>query len=215
MFYDVAKIVCYDDLVQRLRIDGAFHWWRGKVAPDTPHTSGAPYPLDLIEAFSEIGRQFDSWIERTARGVEFVLLTDRGASTEFLVVYELPASEAFGQLPATVAEPGAPGFPAGQPAVFPIDGSATHLDFLTCQTADDGTHQVIATSAVLDKDQTEYRIQEVVFVLDPEADSYGQFVVVSSTSSAFAAIPTGASQPEPRGEPCWEPAPQSSPSSIP
>jgi hypothetical protein len=146
---------------------------------------------------------------------EFVLAVNQGASTEFVEVYELAVSEIFGRSAATVAEPGAEGFPPGEPAQFPIGGSITHLDFLTCDTADNGTHQVVATSAVLNQEQTEYAVHETAFVLDPSLEPpYGQLVVASTTDSTFAFDPTGQSQPEPRGESCWEP-PMTSPSPPP
>jgi Tol biopolymer transport system component len=147
---------------------------------------------------------------------EFVLQIQQGASTQFTEVFELPSSEAFGLKAATVADPGAPGYPAGEPAVFAMSGSVTHMDFLTCVG---GSHEVIATSATLNDSQTEWAIHETVFVLDPayhseqgKADGYGEFTVVSTADSTLTFDPTGENQPEPRGDPCWGQGASPSPS---
>jgi hypothetical protein len=150
---------------------------------------------------------------------ELILLTQRGASTEFVEVYELPVSENFGQQAATVADPGAPGYPAGEAAVFAMGGSVTHMDFLTCLA---GSHEVVATSAKLNDNQTEWAIHETVFTFDPAyhqersaSDGYGKFAVVSSADSTLAFDPTGENQPQPQGSACWDQGTSPSPSSTP
>jgi Tol biopolymer transport system component len=139
---------------------------------------------------------------------EFLLLAQRGASTQFLEVYELPADEAFGQQAAIVADPGAPGYPAGEAAVFAMGGSVTHMDFLTCAQ---GSHEVVAASARLNDSQTEWAIHETAFTYDPayhgyakgRPSGYGEFTVVSTADSTLAYDPTGENQPQPRGSACW------------
>jgi TolB protein len=152
---------------------------------------------------------------------EFVLQTQQGASTHFVEVYELPADEAFGHQAAIVADPGAPGYPAGEAAVFAIGGSVTHMDFLTCVGE---SHEVVATSAKLNDSQTEWAVHETAFILDPayhagkgRSDGYGEFTVVSTADSTLAFDPTGQNQPEPRGDPCWEQgtSPTGSPTAVP
>jgi Tol biopolymer transport system component len=151
---------------------------------------------------------------------EFVLQTQQGASTQFVEVYELPSSEAFGQEAAIVADPGAPSYPAGEAAVFPIGGSVTHMDFLTCV---EGSHEVVATSAKLNDNQTEWSIHETAFTLDPayqssgngSSDGYGEFTVVSTADSVLAFDPTGENQPQPRGSACWEEGAAPSPTAVP
>jgi Tol biopolymer transport system component len=134
---------------------------------------------------------------------EFVLLVDERASTRFVEVYELPASEAFGHHAATVLEPGAPGYPPGEPARFPLGGSVTHVDSLTCQASADGTWSVVATSAVLAEDESKLELHETVFVFDPKRIApYGGFTVVSVRDYEVATDLHGR-PPIPPGEPCW------------
>jgi hypothetical protein len=151
---------------------------------------------------------------------EFVLKIHQGASTQFVEVYELPSSEAFGQQAAIVADPGAPGFPAGEAAVFALGGSVTHMDFLTCL---EESHEVVSTSATLDDSQTEWAIHETAFTLDPAyhgpeqeiRDGFGEFTVVSTGDSMLAFDPTGELQPQPRGSACWDEGAHPSPTAVP
>jgi len=134
---------------------------------------------------------------------EFFLLFSAGASTEFVEVYELPASEAFGQHPAKIAPPGSPpGFPAGAPAQFDIGGSGTHQGYLTCATANDGTHEVLSTGTMLSNDQTTWKVHETVFTFSPGKDRAGLFTVVSARDYT---VPFDPNVPFlPPGDPCLD-----------
>jgi TolB protein len=145
---------------------------------------------------------------------ELVLQIGSGASTDRVEVYELPAEERFGQHPAIIAEPGSAEYPGGESAVFALGGSVTHLDFLTCITSEDGTLQIQATSYDLNKSQTEYAVGLTVFVFDVQ-NLDGEFVVQSSSDSTFPFDPTGESQPQPRGTPCWTEGGSIQPTSVP
>ena len=134
---------------------------------------------------------------------ELALLVELGSSTQFVEFYELNVSEAFGQQAVLVAPPGAEGFPPDQPAVFPLGGSVTHLDFLSCFQAEDGTNQVASDGAVLSSDQTEYAVHETVFVLDMTLDTlYGQFVVQSTKDYIVPFDPKDQTDFQLPGRPC-------------
>jgi Tol biopolymer transport system component len=137
---------------------------------------------------------------------ELVILVDVGASTQFVEVYELwhQNGEADFEGPALVIEPGAPGFPADEPARFAIGGSVTHQDFMTCRNVESGAPEVIATSGELSQDQTKWNVHETVFqfarILEPP---FGTFTVVSTRDYTVAFDPTGETRLEPPGVSCW------------
>jgi hypothetical protein len=135
---------------------------------------------------------------------ELILLVDTGASTQFVQVLELPPFPQGQTLGAssTVLPPGAPEYPAGDPAKFALGGSVTHLDFLMCQTAD-ATHHVVATSAALSDDQTVYDIHETVFTFAPVSEPpLGTFAVVSTRDYTAPFDPSGQTQFQPAGTQC-------------
>jgi hypothetical protein len=115
---------------------------------------------------------------------EFFLVVDAGAATVFLHVYELTVGERQ-KHPVDVAPPGAEGYPAKEPALFPYGGSVTHQDFITCNVGD-GFHSLIATSAVLDQDLGEWNVHETILSLDR-----GAFTVVSSRDYQVTHDPSG------------------------
>jgi Tol biopolymer transport system component len=137
---------------------------------------------------------------------ELAVLVDQGASTQFAEFYEVNASvegPAFGRQAVLVAPPGAESFPSDKPAVFPLGGSVSHLDFLSCFQAEDGTSQVAADGAVLSSDQTEYAVHETAFALDMGLDSnYGRFVVQSTKDYVVPFDPNGQTQFQLPGMPC-------------
>ncbi len=133
---------------------------------------------------------------------EFILQVDAGASTDFIQVYELPASEAFGR-PAIVAPPGSPPrWPPGEPAEFSLYGSVTHYHAVGCDLIN---NQVIVQSAALDSDQMRWSVHESILRFDPtDGEPFGQFTVVSErdyTEPAEENVGPG-DQFEP-GDPCW------------
>jgi len=91
---------------------------------------------------------------------ELGLVVDKGASTEFLWLLELAASER-GPVPLTVAAPGSPTYPAGQPVRLALVGSVRHYDFLSCLQA-----RLVATRAVLSSDYRTWHLKETVFRLN-------------------------------------------------
>jgi TolB protein len=194
------------------------------LVPDAGYPYDTPYALDVRWGGGTTGTAPLPDCQEVCRAVsaadldvdgsdEFILQIGSGASTQFLEVYELPKSEAFAHSAAATVSPGAPGFKTGRPAVFATSGSVTHLDFLTCETAE-GADRVIATSAVLNADQTRWDIHETVFEFAASPNPDGEFTVVSTADSTLAFDPTGKSEPEPRGSACWGEGAQPSPSST-
>lgn len=133
---------------------------------------------------------------------EFILKVGEGASTYFIQVYELPASEAFGD-PARTAPPGdPPGFPPGETARFAVGGSVTHYAALGCWQ---GNNKIIAEIAELNPQQTEYSVHETVLRFDPiDRPPFGQFTVVSRRDykERFDTEVGPGDRFEPGG-PCW------------
>lgn len=126
---------------------------------------------------------------------EFFLVVDAGAATAFLHVYELPIGPQ-PKHPLEVAPPGADGYPANEPALFPYGGSVTHQDFVTCDEGD-GVHILISTSAELDQDQGEWNVHETILSLER-----GAFTVVSTRDYQVAYDPSGDPLPVP-GDACF------------
>jgi len=130
---------------------------------------------------------------------EFVLKVNEGSSY-IIEVFELPASEAFGD-PASITPPGGPGFPPDQAAQFGVGGSVTAFAALGCP----GNNQIIVEIAKLDSKQSEYAVHETVLRFDPiDAPPFGQFTVVSTrdyTESYDQEVGPG-DRFEPGG-PCW------------
>jgi hypothetical protein len=136
---------------------------------------------------------------------ELVLLVDMGASTQFVQVFEFwnGLEGALGE-PSVVLEPGAPGFPAGEPAPFAIGGSVAHQDFMTCRSIEGGAPEVIATSGELTQDQTTWNVHETVLTFARILETpFGTFTVVSTRDYTVPFDPTGETQLEPPGDPCW------------
>jgi len=108
---------------------------------------------------------------------EFILKVDQGSSSFIIEVYELPATEAFGD-PARTAPPGAPGFPPDQAAQFSVGGSVSAFAALGCMP---GNNEIIVEIAKLDSKQTEYTVHETVLRFDPiDNPPFGQFTVTST-----------------------------------
>jgi Tol biopolymer transport system component len=133
---------------------------------------------------------------------EFVLKTQEGASSYVVQIYELPASDAFGD-PARTASPGdPPGFPAGETARFIVGGSVSHYAALGCWP---GNNEIHAEIAVLNEQQTEYSVHKTVLRFDPiDAQPFGQFTIVSTTdfNERFDTEVGPGDRFEPGG-PCW------------
>jgi Tol biopolymer transport system component len=92
---------------------------------------------------------------------ELAVRVSRGASTEFLTLFELTISEA-GPDPLEVQAPGADGYPAGEPAIFAVSGTVTHVDSLICSHVDD-YEALIATHAERSDETAGWNLREVVF----------------------------------------------------
>jgi hypothetical protein len=132
---------------------------------------------------------------------EFILKVDEGASNDFFEVYELPASEAFGQ-PATVAPPGSQRWPSGQAAEFSLFGSVMVFSALGCDLA---KHEVIQLDVGVNDAQTKYLVHKSVLRFEPTSSPpLGRFTIVSErdyTEPYDSAVHSG-DQFEP-GDPCW------------
>jgi hypothetical protein len=132
---------------------------------------------------------------------EFVLKIQEGASSYIVQVYELPASEAFGD-PAEIAPPGGPAFPPDQAAQFQVGGSVVGYWALGCSP---GNNQIIAEVAKLNSQHTEYAVHKTVLRFDPiGAPPFAQFTVVSQSdfTEPFDPQVGPGDQFEPGG-PCW------------
>jgi len=127
---------------------------------------------------------------------EFFLVIDAGAATVLFHVYELALGPQ-PKHPIEVAPPGAAGYPANQPALFPYGGSVTHQDFVTCDEGD-GVHILIATSADLDQDEGEWNVHETILSLDGEA-----FTVVSTRDYQVAFDASGEDPLPVPGDACF------------
>lgn len=132
---------------------------------------------------------------------EFILMVDKGASTDFFQVYELPAVEAFGR-PAIVTPPGSRRWPPGDPAEFSLFGSVLHFSTLGCDLI---KHQMIVQGVGVNEAQTQYLVHETVLRFEPvDQPPFGQFTVLSErdyTEPYDSSIGPG-DQFEP-GDPCW------------
>jgi Tol biopolymer transport system component len=122
---------------------------------------------------------------------ELFLDVHEGASTIFLEVFALPAGT-FDII--EVAHPGDESFPGGAPLRLPFAGSARNFFFVTCGPP----NQVIATSAGLSNDQTEWNIAETKFAFDGVA-----FSIANSTSFTLPAESEIPTTPSPEGDTCW------------
>jgi hypothetical protein len=137
---------------------------------------------------------------------ELWVIVDEDASSQTLEVFALPQSEAFGRA-ATVAEPGANGFPAGQSAGFRFGGSVKHYAALGCTAAES---EVIAESADATGNEGGYTVRRTVLRFDPiDTRPFAHFTVVSTSDEVVhlepGVLPGDAFEP---GDPCWiEPAP--------
>jgi hypothetical protein len=137
-----------------------------------------------------------------------VLEIDEGASTRMYVLLNVFPSEA-GPQEYVVAEPGAPGFPAGAAAFLPDGGSVTHMDFFRCQGGPYGgggdMATIVSTSAVLSQDQTTYTVTETVLAHGPNPGT-AEVIVVSQEAHqvAFDAFDPAH---DVTGEPCWSGSP--------
>lgn len=132
---------------------------------------------------------------------EFILMVDKGASTDNFQVYELPASEAFGRAVA-VAPPGGRDFPRGETAEFSLFGSVTHFTAIGCDLIN---HQVIVQSAVQKSDPSQYTVHETLLRFETtDSPPFGEFHVVAErdfTERLDEGVSPG-DQFEP-GDPCW------------
>lgn len=132
---------------------------------------------------------------------EFILMVDKGASTDFFQVYELPASEAFGR-PATVSPPGSQRWPAGKPAEFSLFGSVLHFSTLGCDLI---KQQIIVQDVGVNEAQTQYLAHESLLRFEPvDAPPFGRFAIVSERdySEPYDEGVHPGDQFEP-GDPCW------------
>jgi Tol biopolymer transport system component len=131
---------------------------------------------------------------------EFVLKVFQGSSY-IVQVYELPATEAFGD-PATVAPPGGPAFPSNQAAQFQVGGSDMGFSALGCSP---GESKIISEIAKLDRTRNEYDVHETILRFDPIQDPpFGQFRVVSTKDYTEAYDPqVGPGDKFEPGAPCW------------
>lgn len=132
---------------------------------------------------------------------ELFAAVDEWASTLTLQVFELPQSEAFGD-PSTVAAPGAPGFPANEPARIPYGGSATLYAALGCEPA---SHEAIVETAELNEEQTEYSVNRTVLRFDQTpTPPFGELTVVSTSEHTEPFDPdVGPGDLFEPGAPCW------------
>jgi Tol biopolymer transport system component len=127
---------------------------------------------------------------------ELFLVVSAGAATLFLHVYELGLGPQ-PKHPLEVAPPGASGYPADEPALFPYGGSVTHQDFVTCDEGD-GVHILIATSADLDQKAEEWSVRETILSLEGEG-----FAIVSTRDYQVAYDPSGEEPLPVPGDPCF------------
>jgi Tol biopolymer transport system component len=123
---------------------------------------------------------------------ELGVVVDEGASTDFIEFFELPAIE-HDPMALTVSQPGAPGFPPLEPAVFAQGGTVTHMDQLTCRDQDRGRVLIHSRASVIGDGQPEawhvventFRLTEgrfVVFGTREYEESYSAFEAPSFTS---------------------------------
>jgi Tol biopolymer transport system component len=193
----VAKTECLTEPTDHYNTEYALHvqWF----APEGGHPAEGIAPLPDCRKVCRAQAAADL----NGDGIdEFILQVDAGASTDFIQIYELPASETFGR-PSIVAPPGSPPrWPPGEPAEFALYGSVTHYDALGCDLIN---NQVIVQSAALDSDQRRWSVHESILRFDPtDGEPFGQFTVVSErdyTEPAEENIGPG-DQFEP-GDPCW------------
>jgi WD40-like Beta Propeller Repeat len=192
----VAKTECLTEPTDYYNTEYALHvqWF----APEGGHPAEGIVPLPDCRKVCRALAAADL----NGDGVdEFILQVDAGASTDFIQVYELPASEAFGR-PAIVAPPGSPRWPPNEPAEFALYGSVTHYDAFGCDLIN---NQVIVQSAALDSDHMRWSVHESILRFDPTQEvPFGQFTVVSErdfTEPAEENVGPG-DQFEP-GDPCW------------
>jgi WD40-like Beta Propeller Repeat len=150
-----------------------------------------------------------------------VLRTHEGASTVFYELLNLFPSEA-GPHEYGVVDPGAPGFPAGQTAEFPDEGSVTHEAFLRCQGGsypgggDQAT--IVETTADLSHDGSTYTVVETILAHGPNVGQ-PELIVVAQTSKDVAFDSFDPAK-DVTGAPCWSqgggsPSPSASPSPSP
>jgi TolB protein len=192
----VAPSDCFDNSEPRSAFSVLVEWKPsgegiGTVLPECQSACGAFAAADL-----------------NADGIdELAILVDMGASTQFVQVYELwhQGGEAIFGGASGVLQPGAPGFPQDEPARFAIGGSATHQDFMTCRIPEGRTPEVIATSGELSQDQMTWNVHETVLTFASTIPNppLGAFTVVSTRDYTVPFDPTGETQLEPPGDPCW------------
>jgi hypothetical protein len=130
---------------------------------------------------------------------ELVLVVDSGASTLFVQILDLPASEA-GPVQSTVAPPGTTSYPAHHPLLLELGGSVPHQAFFTCEEGLTGP-QIIATTMQYTFSRSSgkaWKIHQTVFALD------GTLVAkILSTSDRTA--PVHSSPPPLTGTECFTP----------
>jgi hypothetical protein len=133
---------------------------------------------------------------------ELVLLVEEGASSQFVEFYTMPVSE-IGPRVFVVASPGTENFPPGERAVFPIGGSVTHMDFITCTADDQAGQVVVATDAELAQDESAFTVRETVLSVDLSEFETPAFIVASSRQYEQPFNPETGGEAVPPGQPCW------------
>jgi Tol biopolymer transport system component len=136
---------------------------------------------------------------------ELFIVVDQGASTQFLSLLELQNGETAGGEATTVGDPGAPGFPTDEPAIFEYGGAVTHQGHLTCRSPEKGHEQVISTTAMLNDQQTEWEAHETVFtfsIVQGDGVPFPKLDVVSTEDYTQPFDPTGKELFKPRGDDC-------------
>jgi Tol biopolymer transport system component len=142
---------------------------------------------------------------------ELFVVTEGNASTQFLRVFALPASDA-GPIRLTVAEPGTERHPGGEALVLEYGGSPTHQAFVTCQPTPSAYRwpfdRLIATTADLSEDESTWTMHETVFgypsvIVNGEDPNLRLVRVLSSRTYEVPFDPTGQEPLSVPGEPCW------------
>jgi TolB protein len=174
--------------------------WYSPNAGEHPAEGIAPLP-DCANACQALAAA-DLNIDRID---ELILKVNQGSSSYIVQVYELPATEAFGD-PIQIAPPGGPAFPPNQAAQFQLGGSDRGFSALGCSP---GEAKITSEIAKLDRTRNEYDVHETILRFDPTEDPpFARFTVVSSRDFTESFDPqVGPGDKFEPGAPCWMESP--------